>query len=353
MPGGGVELRDKEDHHAFVEGGAVHVDGRTQRESEGAGFVGDFGALFNGLNGEGEGRGGTGSGKSGQEDGRHLAEVGDGVDPPEEAQGEPQAKDEVNCEGEQDGEEKEGNGTEEIRKGCVQEHRGHESKDANGNEADNEIGEVQHDRLGTVPELRLRLAQFGREHPDEGSEENGKGNDAEELSVIGGGLYDIGGEHPQEDIEEVAGVTALDFLKEAFAFGGGTGLSEQGGGGFAIDPPGADEIDEEQAHENGGGTAEAVIHKGLKAHATHALVGPEVHHARDDGRHNERHDQHLEGVHEEAAHEIADLLDGGGGGGIEIWEEPAPEEEGEEEGGQDLPMERPAKGIGFHKTARF
>ena len=65
LPGGSVELRDKEDHHAFVEGGAVHVDGRTQREGEGAGFVGDFSAFFDGLNGEGEGRGGTGGGKSG------------------------------------------------------------------------------------------------------------------------------------------------------------------------------------------------------------------------------------------------------------------------------------------------
>ena len=97
-------------------------------------------------------------------------------------------------------------------------------------------------------------------------------------------------------------------MEKTFAFSGRARLPEEGGGSLAVHATGTDDIDEDEPNEDGGGPAEAIIQESLKAHTTDALVGAEVHHAGDDGRHNERHDQHLEGVHKEAAKEIADLV---------------------------------------------
>ena len=51
MPGSGVELSNEENNYAFIECGAVHIDGGAEGEGKGTGFFRDAGSLFDGIDG--------------------------------------------------------------------------------------------------------------------------------------------------------------------------------------------------------------------------------------------------------------------------------------------------------------
>ena len=130
--------------------------------------------------------------------------MADRTDLAEEFEGEPEADEEVDHECQHDGDEEHQDGPDQIANGGAQEYRGDEAEDADGGEADNEVGEFEHHFLSALPEFVLGFPVSGIEFADEGPKEDGEGDDTEQLAVVGGGIDNVGRKHALENLKQVA-----------------------------------------------------------------------------------------------------------------------------------------------------
>ena len=125
----------------------------------------------------------------------------DGVDLGHKFEHEREIDREVNDEGEYHSDEKPRQRAKEITEIRLENDWHDESEYTNGGETNDELSQLEHDLLGARPKLllgfTLRFGQFA----DEGSKENGKGNHAQQLSVICSGVDDVGWEHAEKDFK--------------------------------------------------------------------------------------------------------------------------------------------------------
>ena len=65
LSGSGVKLGNKEYNDTFVEGGAVHINGRAKGKGKGTGLFRELSTFLNSFDSKGKGGGGTGGGEGG------------------------------------------------------------------------------------------------------------------------------------------------------------------------------------------------------------------------------------------------------------------------------------------------